>query len=186
MECQQNNAAVGSAEENNRCDDGYIPPQLAPHVSHLAPHVSQLAPASAIVDSNMILDVVKKNAYLLNLLLENFNCAQSNGVADHASGRPVWRTNNDPLATVGTIHSHLNVSMETNMREILHDRPSGSDLIYDFVVNDNNALVCTTPPEEDCGLNAVDIDTIFQDDDDLEIFDDDISLFVESLKSTIQ
>lgn len=193
---------VGSVEQNNCYDDGYIP-YLVPPVSHLAPPVSRLAPArlapashlappvSTIVDSNVLLDVVKKNTDVLHLLLEKFHCAQPNGVAaDHASGRPVWWTNNDYPATVGAVQLHLNdnIGMATNTTEILHNLSSGSDFMYDFVNNDNSGWVCTTP-EEDCAhMNAINTDNLLQDDE-LDIIlpdDDDTLMFVEELHSTTQ
>ena len=168
---------VGSVEQNNCYDDGYIPylappaSHLAPPVSHLAPPVSHLAPpVSTIVDSNMILDVVKKNTDVLHLLLEKFHCAQPNGVADHVPGRPVSWMNNDHPTTVGVVQSHLidNIGIETNATDYLCDLLSDSNFVYDFM-NDNNGWVgtevCTAPDEDFVHPNAVNILDFFQDDE---------------------
>jgi hypothetical protein len=176
---------IGSVEENGH-DDGYIPHivDLAP-VSHLAPH---LAPVSPILDSNIILDIVKKNTAALHFLLENYYHAQPILLTDHASGQPVcWTNNNQPTTVtpaVGAVHSsHLidnKGAMGTNATEILCDLPLDSNFMYDLV-NDNDDWVCTTP-----GENFIDnMDNLFLDDE-LDIIlpnDSDTLMLIEELKS---
>ena len=179
---------LGSVSDKHCYDDGYIPhlvpvSHLAP-VSHIAP-VSHLAPVShiaPIVDSNMILDVVKKNTAALNLLLENYHRAQPNLVIDHASGRPVCY--NQPVTATRAVGA---VQLGTNTMQIPLHLSSGSDFMYDFVNNDNNGLVCTAPEEDFEHPKMDNMDNLFLDDElDIILPDDDTLMFIEELKSTIQ
>lgn len=186
---------ASGVEENNCYDDGYIQ-QLTQSVPPLTPHVPPLTPpVPQIVDSDLvrydILEILKKNTDALHLYLEKFHHTQANVAADHASGRSIWCTNNDRPATVGAVQSH-----GTNTMEIFHNLSSGPDLMYEFI-NDNNGNnngnnngVCATPEEDFVhNLNVVNMETFFQDDDELDIIlpnDDDTLMFIEELKSTIQ